>query len=396
MQITRGKIRGARKVVVYGPEGIGKSTFASQFPDPLFIDTEGSTRELDVARFPAPSSFTMVKEMIREVISNPGLCKTLVIDTMDWLEQLAIKAVLAEHNKQGIEDFSYGSGYRYVFEKIGEVLNLLSEVIEKGINVVITAHAALRKFEQPDEMGAYDRYSMKLIDSPRTSVSAAVKVWADMVLFANYKTIVVTDSKTKKSKAQGGTRVMYTSHHSCWDAKNRFRLPDELPFSYESVKHIFEEADPPKDLSGSPAQTVDPMPPREAVDKNPPSTAQSSPTTKNPDGAASGPPADTATEAKAREKPPTHQQLMQERPVTDADLDKRIPKALRDLMLKDNIGEWDIENFTEAKGFVPAGTKVADYATVSPGIIEGLFVAQWTKVRDQIVQMRKDQEIPFD
>ena len=79
MQIIRGKIGGAQKVVVYGPEGIGKSTFAAQFPEPLFIDTEGSTRHMDVARLPKPSSFTMLMEQIRYVKATPSLCKTLVI-----------------------------------------------------------------------------------------------------------------------------------------------------------------------------------------------------------------------------------------------------------------------------------------------------------------------------
>ena len=90
MQITRGKIKSAQKVVVYGPEGIGKSTFAAQFPEPLFIDTEGSTRHMDVARLPKPSSFTMLMEQIRYAKANPGLCKTLVIDTADWAEQLCM------------------------------------------------------------------------------------------------------------------------------------------------------------------------------------------------------------------------------------------------------------------------------------------------------------------
>ena len=84
MEITRGKIDGAKKVLVYGPEGIGKTTFASQFPDPLFIDTEGSTKEQDVARLPAPSSWTILKEEVRYVTQHPEICRTLVIDTADW------------------------------------------------------------------------------------------------------------------------------------------------------------------------------------------------------------------------------------------------------------------------------------------------------------------------
>lgn len=377
MQITRGKIGGPKKVLIYGPEGIGKTTFAAQFPDSLFIDTEGSTKEQDVARLPVPTSWTILKEEVRYVIQNPDVCRTLVIDTADWAEKLAIQSVLDEHNKGGIEDFGYGNGYRYVFEKFGELLNLLTDVIEAGINVVLTAHATLRKFEQPDELGAYDRYTMKLIDSPKTSIAAAVKEWADMVLFANYKTIIVTDSKTKKSKAQGGQRVMYTSHHSCWDAKNRYGLPEELKFDYNEIRKVIEEG---KNMPAPAKPMTVPEPkPEELPAKSDEEPAETKKTAEH-----------------VPEKPVTHEQLMREHPVQESDLDKRIPKALRDLMLHDNISAWDIENFAVSKGFIPYGTEVADFEKANPGITEGLFVAQWTKVRDQIRQIRMDQEVPFN
>ena len=45
-----------------------------------------------------------------------------------------------------------------------------------------------------------------------------------------------------KSKGQGGKRVIYTSHHPCWDAKNRHGLPAELDLSFEGIAHIFNTA----------------------------------------------------------------------------------------------------------------------------------------------------------
>ena len=385
MEITRGVIKCARKVVVYGSEGIGKTTFAAQFPDPLFIDTEGSSKELDVARLPEPSSWSMIKEEVRYVINHPDCCKTLVIDTADWAEKMAIQSVLDEHNKSGIEDFGYGNGYRYVYERFGELLNLLNDVIAAGINVVVTAHAALRKFEQPDELGAYDRYSMKLIDSPKTSISAALKEWADMVLFANYKTIVVTDSKTKKNKAQGGARVMYTTHHTCWDAKNRYGLPDELPFKYDEIRAVIE---------GSASSTVT---------KEPKLASRPAPAAAQPDPEVLPKSSDQPQETEEKDQPgiPDAGDVSAQSPdgrprVKDADLDKRIPKALRDLMLQDDISEWDIENLVTAKGWMSFDTKIWQYESISPGFVAGAIVAQWTKVRDKIRQARKNEEIPFN
>lgn len=237
MEITNGIIEGAQKVVIYGPEGIGKSTFAAKFPNAVFIDTEGSTKKLDVQRTPKPTSWTMLMEGVKYFKINPHLCDTLIIDTGDWAERLCKVHVCSKAKKDSIEDYGYGKGYTYLAEEFGRLLNLLSELIDLGVNVVIVCHAQMRKFEQPDEMGAYDRWEMKL----EKKVYPLVKEWADMVLFCNYKTYVVdADGQgTAKgtNKVQGGKRVMFTTHHSCWDAKNRHDLRDELPLDYAEIAH---------------------------------------------------------------------------------------------------------------------------------------------------------------
>ena len=244
MEITSGKIAGAQKIVLYGVEGIGKSTFASQFPSPLFIDTEGSTKHLDVKRLPVPASWTMLMQEVAWVRDNPNSCGTLVIDTADWAEKLCSQHVCATRLIKGeaaksIEDYGYGKGYTYLMEEFGRLLNALSQVCEQGIHVLLTAHAKMRKFEQPDELGAYDRWEMKL----EKTVAPMVKEWSDMLLFANYKTYVVNvdgqGAAKGKNKAQGGTRVMFTTHHPAWDAKNRAGLPEEMPMQFSAIaEHI--------------------------------------------------------------------------------------------------------------------------------------------------------------
>ena len=239
--ITKGKVESAKKVVIYGPEGIGKSTLASRFPDPVFVDTEGSTKELDVARYPAPMSWNDIITAVEDCAAEAP-CKTLVIDTADWAEQFCVKAVCQKNGVGGIEDFGYGKGYVYLAEEFSKLLKACDKCIESGINVVFTAHAMMRKFEQPDEMGAYDRWEMKLTkkDAP------TLKEWADMVLFCNYKTDVITDQNTKSKKATGGRRVMYASHHPCWDAKNRYSLPDQMEMSFDGIAHLFSNAKQPE------------------------------------------------------------------------------------------------------------------------------------------------------
>ena len=237
LKISSGKVNRPLKVVLYGPEGIGKSTLASEFPNPLFIDTEGGTSHMDVQRIENLTSWDELLSAIVEVAKEHGICGTLVLDTADWAEQMCVTAVCNRYKKAGVEEFGYGKGYTYLSEEFSRLLSVLDEVIAAGIHVVVTAHAKMRKFEQPDEMGAYDRWEMKL----SKQVAPLIKEWCDELLFLNYKTFVAsTVSNTKK--AQGGKRVMYATHHPCWDAKNRHGLPDEIEMDYGNIAALFEKA----------------------------------------------------------------------------------------------------------------------------------------------------------
>ena len=240
LKVTSGLINRPQKVVIYGPEGIGKTTLASDFPSPLFIDTEGGTAHMHVCRAEWGSSWEDLLNTVSEVARSKDLCETLVIDTADWAEQLCIKHVLNTRlingkPAKGVEDYGYGKGYTYVGEEFQNLLAALNDVVKNGIHVVVTAHAKMRKFEQPDEMGAYDRWEMKL----SRQAAPLLKEWADMILFCNYETRVVT-TENKSKKAQGGKRVMYATHHPCWDAKNRHGLPDKMDMSYLQISEAIE------------------------------------------------------------------------------------------------------------------------------------------------------------
>lgn len=337
-EITQGRQTKAQKIVVYGVEGIGKSTFAAQFPKPLFIDTEGSTDHMDVARLPKPTSWEMLLDEIKHA-PETGY-KTLVIDTIDWAEQLCIKAVCDRAKKTGIEDFGYGKGYVYASEEFAVFLNLLSEIRESGMNVVLTAHAQIRKFEQPDEMGAYDRWEMKLGKTTSSRTSPLVKEWADMVLFANYETFAVAaDENGKKKKAQGGKRVMYTAHHPCWDAKNRHELPDKLDFDYKTIAHCI-----PSDVPSLPAPTP---------------------------------------------KAPAEPSVQAAEPPVAAEIPQGIPQALADLMRANNVTEEDVQAVVVNKGYFPPNMPIADY----PGdFIEGVLIGAWSDVYAEIAASRG---VPF-
>ena len=264
-KITGGTLPTPLKVVLYGVEGIGKSSFAARFPQPVFIDTEGGTGRLDVQRLPAPDSWQMLLDEAAETAAGQVPCQTLVLDTADWAEKLCMAGVCARFKVKGIEDIGYGKGYTYVKEDFARLLDGLDKVIASGRHVVVVAHAAVARFEQPDAVGSYDRWVMKT----SRQVAPLLREWCDMLLFANYKTVVEKSGTgpSAKNKASGARRVLYTTHNACWDAKNRFGLPDEVPFDYESIRAIVESnsAEAPALPAPRPAPKPAPKPKKTAL-----------------------------------------------------------------------------------------------------------------------------------
>lgn len=397
MKITYGRVKSAQKVVIYGPEGIGKSTFASRFPEPLFIDTEGGTKLLDVARLPAPQSWQDILDEVNYVANNPDVCKTLVLDTADWAEQQAISAICLRSQKTGIEDFGYGKGYTYVAEEFQLLLRQLDKLIEKEVNVVVTAHAKMRKFEQPDEMGAYDRWELKL--SKQTA--PLLKEWADMVLFANYKTYTVR-TETSAVKAQGGERVLYTTHHPCWDAKNRHNLPEELPLTYDgAIRAAIEGAVGNSNTVSDTAQPAQ----EQAQAAKPPTVAdvkQHTYVSKPPQVSMAEVMDNTAErieKAQASTPKPKTPNV-----VPEADVDKSlsppeerepyipedIPPELAELMAKNSVDESELQMVVYDQGYYPLDTPVSSY---DPEFIQGCLISAWDQVFEKIKINRDD--VPF-
>ena len=236
-EIKKGKIKSAIRLVAYGSEGIGKSTFASQFPDPLFIDVEGGTKQLDIARFPQPETWNDILAMVDAVIAEPTICQTLVIDTIDRAESMLSAQLLAESGVDSIEKYGggYGKGYTAIQERFNkDLLMRLDRLIAKGVNVVLLAHAAMRKLESPDDP-PYDRWELKV----SKKVAPVVKEWADILIFMNYEVMVIEENGRAKAKGQAKRR-MHANHKPTYDAKNRYGLPDDMELSFEPLRAVYE------------------------------------------------------------------------------------------------------------------------------------------------------------
>jgi hypothetical protein len=300
----------------------------------------------------------MLLQQIDYVKKNPDICKTLVIDTADWAEQLCVNHICAKSNMDGLEGWNYGKGYTYLAEEFGRLLNRLEDIIDLGINVVFTAHAQIKKFEQPDEMGAYDRWELKL----QRKTAPLVKEWADMILFANYKTYVVTDEKTKSKKAQGGHRVMYTTHHPAWDAKNRHNLKEELPLDFQEIAHCLPSGQAKNNEKPSDSNT---------------SKQESTENVKN------------EPKAEVEAKSPSSE------PKSESELDQADPlegisKQLADLMRANGVTLWEIQNVVSHRGYYPKGTPFENY---DPDFVAGVLVGAWDQMYPIILELRDD--VPF-
>ena len=355
ININKGPADVAVRIGIYGSEGVGKTTLASQMPDPLWIDTEGSTRHMDVKRFDQPTELGDVIEQINYVISNPTVCKTLVIDTVDWLEKLLFNAVVAENHWKDIESPGYGKGYVAAKQKMQQILEMLDMVIDRGIHVVLICHSIIRKFDQPDEMGSYDRYMLKLNEK---NIAPLVKEWVDALFFVNFKTDVVSvdkDGKTKKGRG-GQKRIMYANHTAAWDAKNRFGLPDEMPFEFSQIAHLFKDV--------KPAEAPAPKP--EPVKKDAPAKVE------------------TADKLPEEAKKPAKITMMR-RPdsMTSEDAEKdAVLQKLWDLMDKSHvIDPMLVQSVCEEKGYYDVSVPIRDYDT---DFIEGCLIEAWDKVNGLI------------
>ena len=237
MKITKGKQTRAQRVVIYGVESVGKSTFAVQFPKPLFLDVEGGTAHLDTDRVEI-ATLADLESAIRECQTTDY--QSIIIDSADWAERLVLEGMLAQDKKKSVEDYGYGKGFVMLAEKFARLLSAADQIVAGGKNVVFIAHSKVQRVEPPDLLAAYDRYELKL-----TKQSAPLlKEWADELWFFKFKTKTV-ESESGRSKGIGGKeRIILTTHSAAYDAKTRSGLAEELPMAWESVAHLFSASKP--------------------------------------------------------------------------------------------------------------------------------------------------------
>jgi hypothetical protein len=236
LNIQRGRRHTPVRAVIYGTEGIGKSTLAAAFPAPVILDTEEGTHHLDVARV-SIGSWDELRAAVAEIGSKPSEFRTVVIDSADWAERLLTEQLLRENKWASIESAGYGKGFTMLAEAFGRFLTQCDALIGVGLNVAFVAHSKVQRTSPPDMADGFDRYELKLTKQ----TAPLLKEWCDLLCFCNYKTTVSEGSDGRKKATGGKRRLMHLERAAAWDAKNRYGLDAELPMTIESLAPIFAE-----------------------------------------------------------------------------------------------------------------------------------------------------------
>lgn len=229
------------RLVLYGVDGIGKSTFAAGAPSPVWIPTVDGIAPSGCPSFPIVQSYPQILEALRALAKGGHTYRALVLDSLDWVERLIHDWTATERGKENIEEIPYGKGFTFALEHWETILKALDYLREKGMSVICIAHAEIKRFDSP-ETEPYERYQLKL----QKAASALVREWADIVGFANREVLVEnTDVGFNKEVRRGvttGRRVLYTDERPSHMAKNRYALPVKIDLTWDALRAALSPA----------------------------------------------------------------------------------------------------------------------------------------------------------
>jgi hypothetical protein len=231
MGISKGKVFGPRKLFLFGDHGLGKTTLASQAFDPLFIDIEEGSKDLDVARWDEPiKNYGKFVEVMNWVYSERHEFKTLVIDSGDFLERLLFNDIAGKAGVAAVTDIDYGRGLPRAIPMWQSVLNMLQSIHrDRKMMIIIISHAKIEHVKNPEGQD-YDRFAPGLYtDKNGAGAGKIVQEWADEVFFIRKKKFIRTEdagfNKTRGIAIGTEERELLTSDSAFACAKNRLGMP---------------------------------------------------------------------------------------------------------------------------------------------------------------------------
>ena len=330
------------KAIIYGVPGVGKTTFAAQFPAPYILDLERGAERYEVPHNSDIETFSEFRQVLATL--PPGI-GTVIIDTFDELEKMIVQHVMNRENVDSLNKIGggYGRGWLAVYEQFGQVISDLDRIrIKQGLNIVLVGHSTIKHFEPADSAG-YDRYTFACYEKNNDML----RRWSDITLFARFDSIVVEDGQNAKVKSNG-KRVAYTVSNPCWDAKSRWKLPEKIPFEFSAIASILTE----------PA-------------KKAPETPVSAPVTQPPTAEPSAPA--TAPETPATEPAPVWK---------EANPNAELVENIRKLCAVSHLDESTLMQYITKRGVVPAGMQLDNLAVPVLKRIENGFNAIYKNIKN--------------
>ncbi len=227
------------RTLLYGVGGIGKSELACMAPGPVaFIDADESLEKLKPqlkdhgipipVRIPCSDWATT-----RAALQSDGYdkIKTVVLDTWAPAEAWLVADTLQNVKKDGgaranfIEEYGFGKGYRFTFDRFLTLLGDLDRHARAGRNVIIIAHDTT--FTVPNPSGQdFLRWEPKMQHTKEASIRDRTKQWADHVLFYSYDIgvdkVAGDNDGRKAGRVKGAqTRTLYCVKQAHFEAKSR-------------------------------------------------------------------------------------------------------------------------------------------------------------------------------
>jgi len=231
------KVRADRppRILIYGPEKMGKTTLASEFPSPVFIQTEdGASGNLELDSFGLLGSFGDVLDAFQSLATAEHSYQTVVVDSLSELEKLIWREVCERKNWKSIEDPGFGKGYvetDYVWAEFVEACNYLRN--ERGMTVVLIGHSITDRFDDP-ETQSYSRYAIDLHKRAMAiltrEVDAILLVKKDVTIKLDGNKSQIKDGTARARGDGGDTRWIYAEGRPAFQAGNRFNMPEKVMF----------------------------------------------------------------------------------------------------------------------------------------------------------------------
>ena len=239
MKITRGKTVVPRRVLLYGTHGIGKSSWAAQAPDVLFLNLEDGLADIDCAKTERINEWDQFSDAIVWLAQQKHDFRTVAIDTVDWLETLIHKEVAKQAGKNSIADIGYGNGYKQANAYWAKMIRGLDWLrMEHGMTIILLAHSEIKKHQDP-LLDSYDRYQPALHEQ----ASATLQEWCDEVFFASYRVYTRKEDqgfKKERTIASGASeRYLRCVETPAALAKNRLNMPGEIEFNWAAYSQYF-------------------------------------------------------------------------------------------------------------------------------------------------------------